>query len=278
MAALPGTSRPQKTWHSRGYLPHWEAGEIPQSITFRLHDSLPRELLERWRGELANLGETEQQLERRKRIEAALDAGYGECFLKRPEIGALVENALLHFDGERYRLHAWVVMPNHVHVLATPLDGNSLSSIVHSWKSFTAKEANRLMGRAGTFWLEEYFDRAIRDDQHFARAVEYIENNPVKAGLCAQASDWMFGSAALGARASRPPEERPRWARSQENSQDDMPLDAGGTGATAYADAVAVYLAFAIRSPCHDRSAHLFDGIQWREQSRNTFWRAKRSR
>ena len=106
MAALPGTPRPQKTWHSRGYLPHWEAGETPQSITFRLHDSLPRELLERWRGELSYLGEAEQQLERRKRIEAALDTGHGECSLRRPEIGALVENALLHFDGERYRLHA----------------------------------------------------------------------------------------------------------------------------------------------------------------------------
>ena len=70
-----------------------------------------------WRAELANLGEAEQQLERRKRIEAALDAGHGSCFLQQPDIAALVENALLHFDRERYRLHAWVVMPNHVHVL-----------------------------------------------------------------------------------------------------------------------------------------------------------------
>ena len=238
--ALPG-------WHSRGYLPHWEAGETPQSITFRLHDSLPRELLERWRVELANLGEAEQQLERRKRIEAALDAGHGGCFLQQPEIGALVENALLHFDGERYRLHAWVVMPNHVHVLVTPLDGNSLSSIVHTWKSFTAKAANRLLGREGTFSFEEYFDRAIRDDRHFTRAVEYIENNPVQAALCAQASDWRFGSASHGASLG----SRPSWALSERAGRprsqgDDMPLDAGGTGVQAYADAVAVYLAFCV--------------------------------
>jgi putative DNA methylase len=238
--ALPG-------WHSRGYLPHWEAGETSQSITFRLHDSLPRTLREHWRAELANLGEAEQQLERRKRIEAALDAGHGACFLQQPEIAALVENALLHFDEERYRLHAWVVMPNHVHVLVTPSHGNSLSSLVHAWKSFTAKAANRLLGREGAFWFEEYFDRAIRDDRHFVRAVEYIENNPVQAGLCAQAADWLFGSARLGASlGARPSWALPERAGRPRSQDDDVPLDAGGTGAQAYADAVAVYLACGI--------------------------------
>jgi putative DNA methylase len=234
-------------WHSRGYLPHWEAGETPQSITFRLHDSLPRTLREHWRAELANLGESEQQLERRKRIEAALDAGHGACFLQQPAIAALVENALLHFDRKRYHLHAWVVMPNHVHVLVTPLHGNSLSSLVHAWKSFTAKAANRRLGREGAFWFEEYFDRAIRDDRHFVRAVEYIENNPVQAGLCAQASDWPFGSARLGASlGARPSWALPERARRPRSQDDDVPLAAGGTGATAYADAVVVYLAFAV--------------------------------
>jgi putative DNA methylase len=183
-------SRPQKTWHSRGYLPHWEAGEIPQSITFRLRDSLPQTLLGQWREELKSLPDETQPLERRKRIEAALDAGYGECHLSNPDIAEVVENALLHFDGERYRLHAWTIMPNHVHVLVTLLRGNSLSSVVHSWKSFTAKKANKILGRNDAFWQEEYFDRAIRDDTHFAATVAYIENNPVKAGLCEQAGDW----------------------------------------------------------------------------------------
>jgi putative DNA methylase len=182
-------SRPRATWHSRGRLPHFEAGETPQSITFRLHDSLPRELLDRWKDELARLPDDERSLERRKRVEAALDAGQGACWLRDPRVAEVVENALLHFDGDRYDLHAWCVMPNHVHVLVTPLHGNSLSSLVHSWKSFTAKEANRLLGRAGAFWLEEYFDRAIRDENHFRRALEYIENNPVKAGLCERAGE-----------------------------------------------------------------------------------------
>lgn len=229
-------SRPQKEWHSHGRLPHWEGGEIPQSITFRLYDSLPQTLLEQWREELARLPETEHQSERRKRIDAALDAGYGECWLREPRIAKLVEDALLHFDGQRYQLHAWVVMPNHVHVLITPLHGYSLSSLVHSWKSFTAKEANRLLGREGAFWLEDYFDRAVRDERHFNAVVEYIENNPVKAGLCQRAADWRYGGAGDGEakRAGRP------------RSQDDVPLDEGGTGATAYADAVAVYLAIAV--------------------------------
>ena len=108
----------------------------------------------------------------------------------------MTERALLHFDEARYRLHAWVVMPNHVHVLITPFEGFTLSTILHSWKSYTAKEANRLLHRNGQFWQEEYFDRYIRTEEHYRRAVEYIESNPVMAGLCKKKEDWPFGSAA----------------------------------------------------------------------------------
>jgi len=246
---------PAPTWHSRGYLPHWEAGAIPQSITFRLHDSLPRTLLETWREELANLPETEATRERRQRIEAALDAGHGECLLRNIEVGTLVEHALLHFDQQRYKLHAWVIMPNHVHVLITPLEGNTLSSILHSWKSFTAKSANQLLGRIGTFWLEEYFDRSIRNEEHYNRVVEYIHNNPVKAGLCVAAEEWGLSSARYGG------EERAGCPRSQEAAL-----------STDYADAVAVYLAFAVDKCCDYWSAI----CTWHnsgEKMRNTFGR-----
>ena len=74
-----------------------------------------------------------------------------------------MENALLFFDGARYAIHAWVVMPNHIHVLFTPTPGWSLSDILSSWKSFTAKEANKVLLRSGQFWHEDYFDRFIRD-------------------------------------------------------------------------------------------------------------------
>ena len=185
-------------WHSRGYIPHWEAGEVAQSITFRLADSLPSALLDRWEAELQTLTADSHDQERRRRIEQALDSGHGDGCLEKFAVAEDVENALLHFDAERYRLHAWCIMPNHVHVLATPRPRETLSSIVHSWKSFTAKRANEALNRQGSFWAPEYFDRAIRDDTHFAAAIDYIVENPVKAGLCGGPEHWRFSSAWRG--------------------------------------------------------------------------------
>jgi putative DNA methylase len=184
-------------WHSRGYLPHWEAGEVPQSITFRLADSLPQVALDRLREDLAGMRADEHDLKRRIRIEEALDRGRGSAVLSDTRVGEIVENALLHFDAERYRLHAWCIMPNHVHALATPLAEWTLSDIAHSWKSFTSKKANAALGALGPFWAPEYYDRAIRDEAHFASAVDYIAMNPVKAGLCATPEEWRFSSAWL---------------------------------------------------------------------------------
>ena len=186
---------PVSTWHSRGYVPHWEAGEVPQAITFRLGDSLPALLLERWRLELASMAAETIDLERRRRTEVALDQRHGSAALSKPAIAELVEHSLLHFDAERYRLHAWSIMPTHGHVLATPLRDWTLSSITHAWKSFTAKRANAILKREGTFWAPKYFDRAIRDGQHYANALRYIEMNPVVAGLCRVPEEWRYGSA-----------------------------------------------------------------------------------
>jgi REP element-mobilizing transposase RayT len=152
-----------------------------------LADSLPQSVLAARRSTV--LASTKRRLD-----EETLDTGYGECLLAEPSIAEIVQNALLHFDGERYRLHAWCVMPNHVHVLLTPLEGSFLSAIVHSWKSFTAHAINKLTGRRGRLWAEEYFDRAIRDDAHYGACKEYFENNPVTAGLCAEPSEWPFSS------------------------------------------------------------------------------------
>ncbi|HYW70817.1 MAG TPA: transposase [Pyrinomonadaceae bacterium] len=155
---------------------------------------MPQSLIEKWRVELARGGEEfEEQL--RYRIEGHLDRGVGGCYLSDQLIGNLVQSALLHFDGERYRLAAWVVMPNHVHLLAAPLQNHSLSAIMHSIKSYTAQEANRILARQGRFWFEDYFDRYIRNAQHFDNAVSYIETNPVRAGLCRLPWDWRFSSA-----------------------------------------------------------------------------------
>jgi REP element-mobilizing transposase RayT len=104
------------------------------------------------------------------------------------------EDAILHFDGRRYRILAWCIMPNHVHVVVEPISANKLGTIVHTWKSFSAKQANRALGRSGPFWHRDYFDRFIRDEGHLARTVDYVENNPVKAGLVSATTAWPWSS------------------------------------------------------------------------------------
>jgi putative DNA methylase len=181
-------------WHSRGYLPHFDGGELSQFITYRLSDSLPQTVLQRWRHEFEQEGLADIDSAVRKRAENYLDKGYGECHLKTPRVAAMVEENLLYFDSVRYRLFAWVVMPNHIHILITPCLGHSLTEIMRT-KSYTAREANRILNRKGQFWQEDYFDRYIRDAEHFDNVVAYIENNPVKARLCNKPSNWRFSSA-----------------------------------------------------------------------------------
>jgi REP element-mobilizing transposase RayT len=102
------------------------------------------------------------------------------------------------FNGERYILAAWVVMPNHGHILLKPLPGFSLTSIMKGLKGNTANQANKFLGRKGRFWHPDYFDRYIRDETHFRKTVRYIENNPVKAGLVETPDQWEYSSAYIG--------------------------------------------------------------------------------
>ncbi|WP_058554458.1 transposase [Thiohalocapsa sp. ML1] len=177
-------------WYSRGYHPHLNTPGLVQSVTTHLGDSMPRATL------LRLMAETEHDdVARRRRLEDLLDAGHGACWLRRADIGALVEDALLAGDGEHYRLLAWVVMPNHLHVVIETLPAVALADVVRSWKGPTARAANLLIGRSGAFWERDYYDRYIRDDGHLAAVVRYVERNPVKAGLVARAEDWPFGSA-----------------------------------------------------------------------------------
>lgn len=161
--------------------------EVVQHVVFRLADSLPVHV--------CTALATRPTAERAKAADAELDRGYGRRDLANGQIASLVENALLRFDGERYALLAWCVMPNHVHVLVEIFPGTRLDRVVHSWKSFTAHKANDLLGRHERFWAPEYFDRYMRDDRHLVGTVAYIEANPVKAGLCAEPGNWPFSSA-----------------------------------------------------------------------------------
>src|SRR5258708_2423714 len=110
-------------WRNRGYLPHFDGGSIPQSITFRLFDSLPKSVLEEWSYKLAQQSSDLRDNEIRKRVDAYLDQGHGSCYLKQPHVGKIVQDAILFFDSQKYLLSAWVVMPNHVHLVTTPLPG-----------------------------------------------------------------------------------------------------------------------------------------------------------
>jgi REP element-mobilizing transposase RayT len=204
--------------HTRGYLPHVKREGCRYFITFRLADSLPKDVLLRLQQERAErkqvyyaqeeaarrLGTTPpdpeilDEIDRKyfRKVELFLDSGLGACWMRRPEIADLISGALQHFEGLRYQLRAWVVMPNHVHVVLWPMPNYTLSGIVQSWKGYTAREANKLLGRTGQpFWQPEPFDRWIRNDQEYERCCRYVVNNPVKAGFCKVPEAWPWSSA-----------------------------------------------------------------------------------
>ncbi len=175
-------------------LPHWQQPGATYFITFRLADSIPAARREEWSEQravwLANhpepwSPETERDYHRlfSARIDAWLDAGEGECLLKTPALRETLIDTLTYGDEDRYRLHAWVAMPNHVHVLVTLEERAKLEIEVGAWKSISARRVNRLLGRSGAVWQEDYFDRLVRDRDHFANCVRYIRRNPEKARL-----------------------------------------------------------------------------------------------
>jgi hypothetical protein len=167
--AVAGASGPrfgEVSIRDRGRLPHWEKRGATYFITFRLADSLPKSVLNRIESERQAIVKTANQLHRalsadeRKKIqllstpiiEQFLDNGAGACHLRNPVIADDLANTLRHFDQRRYRLFAWCIMPNHVHVVVRLLPRENLSAVVHSWKSLSAKQANRILGAHGAFW------------------------------------------------------------------------------------------------------------------------------
>ncbi len=182
-------------WHSRGYLPHFDGNEVSQFITCRLWDSVPSAVLARWTRELDLANSKNDKIALQRRIERYLDQGYGEALLGDYRVAQMVEDDLLSFDGTAFRLSAWVVMPNHIHFLGTRFETANLAGIMQSFKSLTSHKANKFLSRRGHFWMADYYDRYIRNADHFVNSIRYIENNPVKAGLCKRPEDWPFSSA-----------------------------------------------------------------------------------
>jgi REP element-mobilizing transposase RayT len=213
VSLVQGAVRPQfgeVRIRNRGRLPHWEKEEGLYFITFHLADSLPRqalqEIVERNRI-LAAAKEAGARLTpaqkvftakySQKRIEEYFDCGNGECFLKDPRVAEATAQALRFWHGRRYRLGAWCIMPNHVHVICRLLPGQNLSDVLRSWKVHSARETNRILDRKGTIWRREYYDRLIRGDGEFHRAVQYVLSNPERAGLKDWKWVWSEGQEAL---------------------------------------------------------------------------------
>jgi putative transposase len=189
---------PHKGWHSRGYLPHLDSGDLHQAITFRLADALPRNVIDAWKRELVrqqHQTHSKNTHHLRRKIARYEDAGHGCCLLRNPSCASIVQNALLHFDGIRYRLLEWCVMPNHVHVLIHCPAGSNIGALVQSWKCFSSRCIKRLLPQNGSIWAHDYHDRYIRDQNHMTNIRNYIQQNPVAAGLCRSPEDWPWGSA-----------------------------------------------------------------------------------
>jgi REP element-mobilizing transposase RayT len=181
-----------EVWTNR--LPHWQQGEAVCFLTFHLADSVPKVLLKRWESERAAWLAHHPtpwtpviELEYHRRFSAAkerwLDAGHGACVLRAARCREIVAEALEHFNGDRCRQIAWVIMPNHVHALFVLTGTVTLSELVHSWKSWTSNAINAVLSREGTLWQKDYFDRLVRDGRHLDNCIRYIRRNPARAKL-----------------------------------------------------------------------------------------------
>ena len=177
-------------WHARGYLPHFDAPGVTQFITFMLADAFPVERQLEWEPILLLPSESL----RRRQLEAWLDRGHGECWLRKSKVAECVEKILRAKEGQDYCLRAWTIMPNHVH-LVVDVWQTPLSKLLHLWKGGSAYEANGLLKRRRRFWEKESFDTLLRDAAHLTRALRYTENNPVKAGFVRNPKDWPWSSA-----------------------------------------------------------------------------------
>ena len=184
--------------------PHWmQAGTIT-FVTMRLADSIPREVIERWdrerleyllirgiscqdwrvgRSQLSKVDHAEFEQRCRRLREDELDTCHGRCVLRDPTAAKMVADALLHFDQQRYLMGDFVVMPNHVHLLAGFPDSESMRKQCYSWMKFSATQINRLIGQKGSLWQEEPFDHLVRSEKQLVYLRSYIEQNPIRAKL-----------------------------------------------------------------------------------------------
>jgi putative transposase len=174
-------------WHRRGYLPHFDANTLVQHVVFRTAASLNSDTLD--------AATRQGHSEGRRIIDQALDASQNGTLFEQADLADIMQAGILHFDGDRYDLQAWCIMPNHVHVLLVTAPKVLLGQIVKTWKSQATREINACLKSSGPIFARDYFDRYIRNSLQMKRAIGYIEENPIKAGLCLNVDEWQWSSA-----------------------------------------------------------------------------------
>jgi REP element-mobilizing transposase RayT len=165
----------QPVAYLKGSLPHWRQEGAIYFVTFRTADSLPRH----------RVPARYAHGDRTRTFHELLDAGHGQCPLAIPQCRTIVERTLMHFEHERYLLDELVVAPNHVHVLVVPFENHGLSDIVRSWKSYSAKQINRVLGRVGPLWQKESFDHILRSAAQLESVRAYVRAHPGWRRVCA---------------------------------------------------------------------------------------------
>lgn len=175
--------------HDSRDLPHWDQRMKFQFVTFRLADSLPKSKVE----ELKLIKDKFEQVNPKPWTEQIrlqyykligpienrlLDNGFGSCILKIKNVRSVLSSSIMYFDNVKYEVIAFVIMPNHVHILLRLLESHTISECMHSIKSYSAKMINRLLNDTGSIWMKEYFDRMIRGEDHLRHCINYIIENP----------------------------------------------------------------------------------------------------
>lgn len=195
----------------RRNLPHIQPPGATFFVTFRLAGSIPVAVLRELRDKAEQQAETIESIEDGDERDRQRDRAYkqqfgrwdayldgmanGPYWLDRPEIARIVMESLHYRHGNEYDLDTFSVMPNHVHALFAPLQGEDgmyipLQQIMHSLKRYTARQANKILGRQGQFWHHESYDHAVRDDAELGRIRRYILLNPLNAGLVKSWEEW----------------------------------------------------------------------------------------
>jgi putative transposase len=177
----------QKGWHRRGYLPHFDVKGIVQHVVLCTKDALSQHVVEA----LSECDPTQ----RRRMADETLDRSRDGNLFCDATCAAAFEEQLLHFDGERYDVLAWCIMPNHIHVVMCMLGSETLGQVVRSWKVLTTSAINRHFATTGPVFAKDYFDRFMRNGSQTERTLFYVENNPVAAGFCVEPAQWRFSSA-----------------------------------------------------------------------------------